>query len=348
MLAGEHRWEAAIKCADASRARLLCPETEHGFRAHHTATHVVPHTTESLWSGHFFPATESLAEAEVSCNLALAGYYKQSMASLRASLELGLLSVYWNLQDDGHLIIKRWLHSREDTPWTKEIWTSLSTHAGIAHFSEVFGVRERIQDLFGELSNYVHSRGRLYSNDHADPELPLFTFRPSEHIIDLWMDTHRQIVWLILALHLAKYPVATLRMDWGRKFGIDVPAFGGLAEPEVAMAEAYLGEAPFAVLRQIAEADQHTQQILAWIDSLPDMTEEQVELQILDMDKTQIQHGGGYLAWELQQRRMHATLYPDGVPPKVEKRMASLRAWAQDNECYDSPESWMRRLIEGE
>lgn len=144
------------------------------------------------------------------------------MASLRSSLELGLLSVYWNLSDDGHLVIKRWLHSRQDTPRPKEIWERLAAHEGIATFSHALDVRSRIQTLFGELSNYVHSRGRLYSNDHFEPEQPFISCRPSAGMIQLWAQTYREVVWLILALHLAKYPIGAVRGDWNDKFGIDV------------------------------------------------------------------------------------------------------------------------------
>lgn len=252
--------------------------------------------------------------------------------------------MYWNLEDDGHVVIKRWLHSRDATPWPKEIWERLSAHEGIARFSEAFGVRERIQSLFGELSNYVHSRGRMYSNDHSDPEHGLLTSRPSEHMIERWIEMHTETVWLILALHLAKYPVATVRSDWSQKFGIDVPMFGGISECEVDSAEDYLSSDAFSLLSQIAEGDAQTQETLSWIESLPDMSEDAVEQQILAMDKTNIEHGGGFFAWEIQERKMQAFVYPDGVPPHVEARMVALRVWAEAHDCLESPEWIMRHL----
>lgn len=344
MIPGQHRWDEHLRCADESRELFAGHDVTSAYMAHHTATHVVPHTTESMWSGHFFPAIESLTEAEVSYTLALSGYYKQSMASLRSSLELGLLSVYWNLSDDGHLIIKRWLHSREDTPRPKEIWERLSAHVGIAEFSEAFDVRARIQDVFGELSNYVHSRGRLYSNDHFEPEQPFISFRPSPKMIQLWTETYREVVWLILALHLAKYPIGTVRGGWNEKFGIDVPAFGGISEGEVDTAEVFLGRNEFVALQRLADSDPQTQELLAWIDSLPDKTEEEVDQQILEMDKTNIQHGGGFQYWEIQERRLNASVYPEGVPPKVEQRIATLREWALQNGCFESPKILMERV----
>lgn len=344
MLPGQHRWEQHLKCAAESRNLFADHGVATTYMAHHIATHVVPHTAESMWSGHFFPATESLTEAEVSYTLALSGYYKQSMASLRSSLELGLLSVYWNLSDDGHLVIKRWLHSRQDTPRPKEIWERLAAHEGIATFSHALDVRGRIQNLFGELSNFVHSRGRLYSNDHFEPEQPFISRRPSAGMIQLWAQTYREVVWLILALHLAKYPIGTVRGDWNDKFGIDVPMFGGLSEAEIDKAEVFLGREAFAALHQVAETDPHTLELLAWINSLPSKTEEEVEQQILEMDRTNIQHGGGFEAWEVQERRLNAAVYPDGVPERVEQRIAALREWAVENDCFESPSNLMEHV----
>lgn len=73
----------------------------------------VPQTTENLWSGHFFPYTESWAELQISFNLVTFGFYKQAFMSLRSGLELGLLSVYYNINDDGHLEVQSWLKSKD-------------------------------------------------------------------------------------------------------------------------------------------------------------------------------------------------------------------------------------------
>lgn len=72
--------------------------------AYYSIGSVIPQTVDSLWSGHFFPYTESWDELQVSFCLSLFGLYKQAMVSLRSGLELGLLSVYWNLNDDGHIV----------------------------------------------------------------------------------------------------------------------------------------------------------------------------------------------------------------------------------------------------
>ncbi|MBX0332319.1 hypothetical protein K3G39_03635 [Pontibacter sp. HSC-14F20] len=68
---------------------------------------VIPTNMESFWSGHNFPYEESWDELQISFNLICFGFYKQAMASLRSALELGLLSVYYNINDAGHIIVKK-------------------------------------------------------------------------------------------------------------------------------------------------------------------------------------------------------------------------------------------------
>lgn len=338
-------WEKCLEIAEQNRELLLTPETDEAFWAHMTATHVVPHTTESMWSGHFLPATESMTEAETSCNLALCGYYKQAMSSLRSALELGLLSVYWNVGDDGHVVIRRWLNSREDTPRPREIWDRLTAHPGIASFCDQFGLKDEILELFGELSNYVHTRGRLYSNEFWDPELGLAVGqRASEIRVREWADTYRKVAWIILALHLAKYPVGTIRYDWNLKFGIDVPAFGGLSTPEVDRAEAFLGEEAFESLHELARHDETTVGLMEWIESKPDMTRDDVERQIRRMAMSDIEHQG-FEAWEHNERKIYGSL-PDGIPDEVEQRIRELRDWAQEAGFLESPE-WIMAHLHG-
>jgi hypothetical protein len=96
---------------------------------YHTVGMIIPQNFENLWSGHFFPFIESWEELQVSFNLICFGLYKQAFVSLRSGLELGLLSVYYNINDDGHNTVKDWLKSKDikeaNTPPAHKIWKIL-------------------------------------------------------------------------------------------------------------------------------------------------------------------------------------------------------------------------------
>ena len=134
---------------------------------YHSLFNIIPTTTENFWSGHQFPYNESWEEIQISYNLVCFGLYKQAMASLRSALELGLLSVYYNINDDGHIIVKKWLRSTNtkeaNTPYFNDIWKILEQNENIKYFQQSFDIKKRLLDL-GYLHNYIHTKGLLYSN----------------------------------------------------------------------------------------------------------------------------------------------------------------------------------------
>ncbi|MBI1993483.1 MAG: hypothetical protein HYS67_03545, partial [Deltaproteobacteria bacterium] len=86
---------------------------------------LLPQTIEKLFSGHVFPLVEAEYELESSAELCKLGFYKHAIAALRNVLELGLLSVYWDIDDQSHIDIKQWLGSQEPTPFLRRVFTKL-------------------------------------------------------------------------------------------------------------------------------------------------------------------------------------------------------------------------------
>ena len=62
---------------------------------------LVPVPSDTLLSGHTFPWQESYHDFQVAFTLAGFGLYKQAHGSLRSAVEQGLLSIYWNIDNDG-------------------------------------------------------------------------------------------------------------------------------------------------------------------------------------------------------------------------------------------------------
>jgi hypothetical protein len=283
---------------------------------------LIPHTTENLWSGHFFPWAESWDELQVSFNLCLFGLYKQAMVSLRSGLELGLLSVYWNLNDDGHQIIKEWLKSEKDTPRLDEIWKKLERHRNFHDFQRQCDLKWRLLKL-GFLHNYVHSKGYEFSNYFGLSKTNFQTFE--YNAFEKWLETYEEVIKVLTVLHLIKYPLGSVKYDYASKFGIDVPSFGGIDEFEVELIEKMIGSELFGIIKQIAEDDERTQAVLKYINEKKDITEDEVQQQIICHDKFMIENMGleGWL-------RMHDS-YPDSVKKdeNYQKRLKLLTTWAK-------------------
>jgi hypothetical protein len=291
---------------------------------YHSVGDLTPHTTENYWSGHFFPWVESWNEIQISFNLCMFGFYKQAMVALRSSLELGLLSVYWNLNDDGHKIIQDWLKSKEDTPYFRGIWKKLEQHPNFRLFQQKHDIRMRIQNL-GSLHDYTHTKGRDFSNVGLSKA---FSQKFEKNSFEIWFGTFEEVIKVTSILHLIKQPIGVIRFDYSKKFGIDTPSFGGLDEYKVDRLETIIGKDIFSAIESIAQSDIKVKDVMEWLSNLPDMTDEDVNEQIIEFDKMTIQ-GQGLEQW----LEMEKEIYGDRIEKDeaYRNRVNLLIEWAKEN-----------------
>lgn len=296
---------------------------------YHSICEVIPHTIQNLGSGHYFPILDSWHELQVSTNLSLFGFYKQSMTSLRSGLELGLLSIYWNIDDKGHISVKNWLKSNEDTPRLNDIWKVLIKNRNINIFQTKYDIKTRLLNL-NYLSNYVHSKGHRYSNIIGLAKPNLQTFEEKGFIN--WLKAFEEVIIVLSTLHLLKYPIAVIKYDYFSKFGIDRPSFGGLTLSQIERIEKLIGNEYFKSLENIALSDDNVQAMIQHLNNLPDLTQEDIDEQIIDFDKSQIPYYGFIKWYELEIKDL-----PDSVTnsPKWQRRINILKQWAIENGFYE-------------
>jgi len=303
---------------------------------YHTIGIIIPQNFENFWSGHFFPFIESWEELQVSFNLVCFGLYKQAFVSLRSGLELGLLSVYYNINDDGHNAVKDWLNSKNirdaNTPNADKIWKILLSNENIKKFNDKHNLRETFDNL-GYLHNYVHTKGAKHSNRMGLLKSNCQTFESK--LIDKWLTSYADIISLVCSLHLLKYPIAVIRFDYSKKFGIDIPSFGGLEEFNIDKFTKILPNQYLTDIEAIANEDPTTQQTIKEISSLPDMSELQLEEQIINLEKSLIE-GAGFTKWLENQERWLKSFGQCEFDEKMKKRIELLRIWATENGFLDS------------
>ncbi len=301
---------------------------------YHSVGDLVPHTLESFGSGHFFPWAESWNEVQISLNLCLFGLYKQAMMSLRSGLELGLLSVYWNLHDDGHIVIREWLRSKEDTPRLDKIWKRLEKHKNFQLFQQKHDIKTRLLGL-GYLHYYVHSKGHKYSNSIGLLKSNFQTFEFQG--FKIWFDAFSEVIRVLTILHLVKYPLGVIKYDYERKFGIDKPMLGGLEPFEIDQVEEVIGKEEFEAIEAIAQDDETVQGLLGWISNLPDMTEDDLRNQTIEFDKYMIE-SQGLEKWLEQERAIQSDRLQ--IDETYKRRVEYLIQWAKDN-SFEKP-AWER------
>lgn len=177
------------------------------------------------------------------------------------------------------------------------------------------------------MHNYVHTKGYKYSNQLGIFKSNFQTFE--EKIFLKWLTTYQEIIIIIVTLHLLKYPIGVIEFDWYKKIGIDNP-FPVLEIFEIERISNLLPNDYMTAIKKIADKDKFTQDLYRHIKNIPDMTQEEIELQSLDLDKSMIENGQGFLEWEKQQREW-MTKYYNEDEKKFLKRIEILRKWAIEN-----------------
>lgn len=304
---------------------------------YHEVGLIIPQTMENFWSGHYFPYRESWEELQISLTNCFFGLYKQAFVSLRSALELGMLSVYYNINDDGHNAVSDWYRSSDsfesNTPRTDKVWKILLSNINIKSFNDKFDLRGRYDKLMF-LHNYVHTKGLKFSNSLGTLKGNFQTFE--EKVLKSWLKTYEDIAVIITTLHLLKYPLAVVHYDYRKKFGIDMPNFGGLEKDKIERMASILPTDYIKEIETIALYDPQTRETLSQIVSLPDLTEKEVDEQILNSHKFSIEHGEGFTEWESNLYKLYNGTLKIEMEERTKEHIEILRQWAMDNGFMES------------
>ncbi|MDD3794067.1 MAG: hypothetical protein PHI37_04595 [Candidatus Gracilibacteria bacterium] len=292
------------------------------FWLYHAVGGLVPHTFDNMFSGHFAPFVDSFEELQVSYNLMLFGFYKQAIVSLRGVLELGMLSVFWNLYDNGHEDIKEWHRSKENTPRFEDIWNKISKHENFKILNNKINFKKEILKL-SDLHNYVHTKGYKYTNSMGKMKSNCQTFEESSFI--KYYQFFKSVIYILTILHLVKYPLGVYEYDFSKKFGIDTPGFPQL-HFSIDKLKKIIGKEIYSLILDILNKDSEAQNVIVWINSLPDMTEEDVNNQIFEYDIRDIEHHG-FKVWYLGNKSI--------IKMKESSYFYKLYKYSLDNDVFD-------------
>ena len=241
-----------------------------------------------------------------------------------------MLSVYYNINDEGHKTVQDWLKSKDtteaNTPRIEKIWKILNTNKNIENFNNKFDLRKRFDDL-NFLHNYIHTKGHKYSNKLGLIKTNHQTFE--ENILKKWVDTYEKVTIIIITLHMLKYPISVIEFEWSKKIGIDNP-FPVLEMFEIEKIKKLLPEDFIDEIQHIAKKDESTQSLYSYIIELPNMSEDEKEQQMIEFDKSTIEQGQGFIEWEKQQLEWMEN-YSEKEKKKNLGRIKLIKKWAIEN-----------------
>lgn len=276
------------------------------------------------FSGEDFSMSECYEEIETSYELIKYGFYKQSMISLRTSLEIGLLSIYWLILGKESVEFNQWLSSKFDTPYKNEkFWKKIKSNENIKLFDIEFNLIEEIKKF--DLSDFVHTKGILFSN-YGEFQRILKGQDKFENYQE-WLRNFKAIVRILEVLHLLKFPTLNIRFTSDfllSKFGTfdSIPQFGSGYGDEMNILSSFISQNQLSFINDIANSNEEVINIKKWINELPDLTEEEIENKIIDNQKRNIERSG-FENWSSNTKS-----YDNRITSEM---IQNLREWAVSN-----------------
>ena len=306
--------------------------------AFRSLSELAPLSPEKIFSGHVFPLTE--AEYEIECSIVLCkiGFYKHAIASLRNVLELGLLSVYWDINDRAHIDIQNWLRSMEATPFRKTVFQKLATNENIKTFDGKQNLFEKTAALYEKLSNFSHTRGFGYSSRRLNAQNSnVNSFNDAS--LKRWLKIFGDVVEIVVVFHILKYPVALQYTPIDDKFGLNGPAGGFLNPHQMERLRRVVSQEHLPDLQKISDSDEGAISMAEWVNGWPDITEADFLLQIEKQDERSIEWEG-YDHWLKNQRKLYGYLKkqkPEEYREKLDY-FKKMKQWAREKGFLKPPQ----------
>lgn len=312
----------------------IADKIEENIWIHRSLTDLVPQTVEKFWSGHIFPLTEAEYELESSIEFCKLGFYKHAIVALRNVLELGLLSVYWDIEDKSHVDIQKWLRSNEPTPFRRAVFAKLKTNQNIKKFDDKHKIFDETAILYEQLCNFAHTKGIHYSSQKLGNS-NINTF--NEKSLQKWLEFMTRVLKVVVAFHILKYPVGLQHTPIDDKFGLNKPV-GGFLQPGQAGRIRKLFDKEIAnTLQEISDNDPEAESIAEWVNKKPDITEEEFRAQIEAHDRQMIEMSG-FQQWIKNEKKLYKYLQ-EKSPTECKEKLEyweKMRKWSKDNGFLES------------
>ena len=249
---------------------------------YYQAQSLVPVTTENLGSGNNFPFSESYYELENSFELCQQGFYRHSLFALRCALELAVIGLCFDKNDQAHIDVQKWIHSEEPTPWFQKSLNCIFELDNFCQFNDELSLKNDIKDIYSSLSDYVHSRGYRYSTTgQSKSNFNQF----NESSLRQYVDFMKKVISDIVTMMLLKYPIGMANLPLWEKFGLDAPMVGFLEDDIREHVLSVVDEKGRGILQRISDNDSNVGEIVKQVLAMPDMNEEQLNVQSAELDK---------------------------------------------------------------
>ena len=231
----------------------------------------------------FFPYAELTYEFDAFQTLLLQGAFKSSRDSLRRMLDVCVTSVVYLTHVKSREEARRWIASDAETPQFSRSIKCLKTHQDVALLDEKFGFTEGLKTLYWHLSDYSHSRGIEFStgirigSQMSYNGVVIRGFNESEcrRAMEDFVSVVDQ-----LAILLGLQNVGLLApVDKDAKWGLNPPISGFFYECQTQRLLNVMPNEYSEHFKTLMSSDPAIVSLRQYLESLPDMTEDEMRLQ---------------------------------------------------------------------
>ncbi|AYV57702.1 hypothetical protein EFP84_18865 [Leptospira kmetyi] len=214
--------------------------------------------------------------------------YRNAIDSLRRSYEMCILQIYFLSESLSLDDIKKWQNGKRNAPYFSVMLKSIFKKAYFAEFDSNFDLKQKIEELYWELSDIVHVKGakKIFLNYEKTltnvSYISIKDFNPillNKIIQDLILVFENIICLFILNNHviLKGYPLF-------EKFGLNEPFSGIFNERESEIVWSLIPDQYKDHFENIVTHSEEVKSIDDWIYNLKDLTEEEIQSQFDELN----------------------------------------------------------------
>lgn len=237
----------------------------------------------------WFPWVEISNELSDSLSLILMGMNKPALDCQRRALELAGVAGYLSLDTTPKDKVKNWISSKEDTPSFTYSITEFSKSGYPSKVESISSWVKPVKKYYWELCNSVHTKGESYSgrkiNNYAGSFNGIAIHRFDEANLYVSCEKFISTVEMIAMITALMNPISLFGLPIDEKFGMNPPISGFLNDFQSDRLKCILPERFREILISIATKDEGCISINEWINSLPDLSDDDLQAQNNEISK---------------------------------------------------------------
>lgn len=237
----------------------------------------------------YYPSNETEMELDHSIKHALIGSYKSAFSDLRRGLELTVTSIYLLSEEVDRQKADDWINSFENTPRFSAVLHKLIKNGYYKIINDKYEWKSNLQELYWSLSNFSHNKGRVKgymelnnpSFFTAGTSLPTIKNDTLALFCNCYINTVKEVVTL-QSLH---NPVILFGVPIEKKFGSEGIMSGYLNDGQSEVIKRLIPENYKNYFNDLIEHDEEKKSVIEYFNSLPDLTEDDLNAQAMRQDE---------------------------------------------------------------